>query len=180
MSMSIKGKGFLGSLAVVALLLQGTASAQATFTSTSGKVMTISSYAGDLFVKWNESGLAPGSATSYTIAGTSTAMYACTTTRTLCQASALPGDLLWFAVSASANGTIRQSVAVPVPGAGSCTCSSGSLVLYSASYGGSSAAHDLQICDETNPGVGCATVGGGYFSQTFCKLNSLVNCPPAS
>lgn len=178
--MIIKGKGFLISLAVAVLLLQGAAFAQATFTSTGGRIMTMKSYAGDLFVTWNESGLSPGSATSYTITGTSTAMYACTTTGTMCQASALPGDLLWFAMSASANGTIRQSVAVPVLGPGSCACPSGSLVFYSATYGGSSAAPDLQICDDTNAGVGCAMVGSGYFSHTFCKPNSLRNCPPAS
>lgn len=179
--MSVKSKRFLGILGVVALLLQGTAFAQATFTSTSGKITTISSYAGSLFVKWSEAGLSSGGTTSYTITGSSTAEYACTTGGSpMCPASASSADLLWFATNASANGTIRQSVAVPPASAGSCTCPSGSLVLYQVSYGNSANAPDLQICDDSNPGAACASIGPGYFSQTFCKQNSLRNCPPAS
>ncbi len=171
-------RSFLITLAVAVFLLRGTAFAQATFTSTGGRIMTMDSYTGDLLVKWTESGLLPDSITSYTITGSSTATYACTTIGTTCEKSA-SGDLLDFATSATANGTIRQSVAVPAPSPGDCACFSGSLVLYSVSYGGSSAAPDLQICDDTNPGAGCVMIGAGYFSRTFCKLRSLQNCPPA-
>jgi len=59
--MTIKSKMFLGGFAVIALLLQGTAFAQATFTSSGGRIMTSGAGSiGDLYVKWAESGSAPG------------------------------------------------------------------------------------------------------------------------
>jgi hypothetical protein len=180
--MSITSRACLGALFFV-LFIQRTAFAQATFTSTSARVMTMGSYEGDLFVKWSESGLSPNAATSYTITGTSRAIYACTKggTGTMCPASspASPADLLAITMTSSSSGSLRQSVAVPPPGAGSCTCASGSLVLYQVSYGNNATAPDLQICDETTSSAVCAPVGSGYFSQTFCKASSLQNCPPA-
>ena len=178
--MSITSRAFLAALFFV-LFIQRTAFAQATFTSTSARVMTMGSYEGDLFVKWSESGLNPNAVTSYTVSGTSTAIYACINGGAMCQASspASPTDLLAVTMTSSSSGSLRQSVAVPPPGAGSCTCASGSLVLYQVSYGNNATAPDLQICDETTSSAVCAPVGSGYFSQTFCKASSLQNCPPA-
>jgi hypothetical protein len=180
--MSITSRTFLAALFFV-MFVQRTALAQATFTSTSAKVSTLGWYEGSLFVKWSESGLSPNAAVSYTITGTSRAIYACSKggTGTMCQASssASPADLLAITMTSSSSGSIRQSVAVPPPGAGSCTCASGNLVLYQVSYGNNATAPDLQICDDTTSTAVCASVGSGYFSQTFCKASSLQNCPPA-
>ena len=179
--MSIMRRAFLGALFFV-LFIQRPAFAQATFTSTGAKVMTIGSYSGDLIVKWSESGLGQNVATSYTITGTSTAIYACTNGGAMCQASspASPSDLLAITMISSNSGTLRQSVAVPPASAGSCTCASGNLVLYQVKYGNSAGAPDLQICDDTASSPVCALVGSGYFSQTLCKPNNLQRCPAAS
>jgi hypothetical protein len=178
--MSIISRAFLGALFLV-VVIQKSAFAQATFTSTSARVMTMGSYEGDIFVKWSESGLSPNAVTSYTISGTSTAIYACVNGGAMCQASspASPADLLAVTMTSSSSGSLRQSVAVPPPGAGSCTCASGNLVLYQVKYGNSAGAPDLQICDDTSSSAVCAPVGSGYFSQTFCKPNGLKQCPPA-
>jgi len=178
--MSITSRAFLGALFFV-LFIQRTAFAQATFTSTSARVMTMGSYEGDLFVKWSESGLNPNAVTSYTVSGTSTAIYACINGGAMCQASspASPADLLAVTMTSSSSGSLRQSVAVQPPGAGSCTCASGNMVLYQVKYGKSAGAPDLQICDDTTSSAVCAPVGSGYFSQTFCKPNGLKQCPPA-
>jgi hypothetical protein len=179
--MSIMRRAFLGALFFV-LFIQRPAFAQATFTSTGAKVMTIGSYSGDLIVKWSESGLGQNVASSYTITGTSTAIYACTNGGAMCQASAptSPADLLAITMISSNSGTLRQSVAVPPASAGSCLCASGNLVLYQVSYGNSAAAPDLRICDDTTSSRVCALVGSGYFSQTLCKPNNLQRCPAAS
>jgi hypothetical protein len=179
--MSIMRRAFLGALFFV-LFIQRPAFAQATFTSTGAKVMTIGSYSGDLIVKWSESGLGQNVATSYTITGTSTAIYACTNGGAMCQASSptSPADLLAITMISSNSGTLRQSVAVPPASAGSCTCASGNLVLYQVKYGNSAGAPDLQICDDTTSSPVCALVGSGYFSQTLCKPNNLQRCPAAS
>lgn len=178
--MSIMRRAFLGALFFV-LFIQRPAFAQATFTSTGARVMTMGSYEGDLFVKWSESGLSPNAVTSYTVTGTSTAIYACIDGGAMCQASspASPADLLTVTMTSSSSGSLRQSVAVPPPGTGSCTCASGNLVLYQVKYGNSAGAPDLQICDDTTSSAVCAPVGSGYFSQTFCKPNGLKQCPPA-
>jgi hypothetical protein len=182
--MTTKGTSlFGGALAAIALFMQGTAFAQAHFTSTGGKVLTINSYVGDLYVKWAESGLSGGASTPYTIIGTTSASYACTTGGVMCQSPAqgAPGNLLNLAMAASGSGTVRQSLSLPPPPVdGSCACASGNLVLYQVNYGNSAAAPDLQICDETNPIAPlCAPVGGGFFTHTFCKLSSPQSCPPA-
>jgi hypothetical protein len=56
-----------------------------------------------------------------------------------------PVDLLAITMTASSSRSLRQSVAVPPPSAGSYACASGNLVLYQVSYGNSATPPDLQI-----------------------------------
>lgn len=181
--MTVRNASLLSSaLAAIALFMQGTVFAQAVFTSTSGKVMSINSYVGDLYVKWAESGVSASASTPYTIIGTTSATYACTTGNLMCQSSAQgsPANLLMLTMTASASGTVRQSLALPPPAVSdSCACASGNLLLYQVSYGNSAADPDLKICDETNQPPVCVLVGGGFFTRTFCKADSLQSCPPA-
>jgi hypothetical protein len=167
---------FLGLLSVVALLLCGTASAQ-TITSAKGNIVVTKQVTGELAVSWTESGLVPNEWVSYLINGNVTATYACSTGSAATAMAPVGGPLSEpIALISSSSGTVRKTVGVNVPDAGSlASVCSGSLLLYQVSYTG------MNICDATNNLLPCTTVGSGNFTQTFCNLKkNLGSCPPAS
>jgi hypothetical protein len=166
---------FLSPFSVIALLFCGTASAQ-TITSATGNIVTVKQNAGDLGVYWRESGLVPNEWVSYLINGNASATYACST-NSGATAMAPVNDQVsdGVAVVASSSGTVRKTVGVNVPDAGSlASICSGTLLLYQVSYTG------MTICDVTNNVLPCTTIGSGNFTQTFCNLKkSPGTCPPA-
>jgi hypothetical protein len=169
-------KRFLGLFSVVALLLCGSASAQ-TITSAKGNIVVTKQVTGTLAVNWTESGLAPNEPVSYEINGNVSAIYACSTGSGAPVQNAVGGPSSDpVGLVASSSGSIRKTVGVNVPEAGTLAidCSSGTLVLYQVSYTG------MNICDVTHSNVPCAVIGSGDFSKTFCNLaKSPSRCPVA-
>lgn len=171
----------LAALLAIASLVPGLASAQQ-FTSSSGSILNIGSDAGDLLVRWTETGVVPsGGYVGYQVTGTSQAVYYCTkvTSEPKCSPSrtgVIGQPLISFWLPAVQGGTIRQTAAVDEPDP-DCTCSAneGRLVLYSVTY------QDMQIWDVTkSEKLLSDDIGSGDFTMTFCKKSNLKNCPPPS
>jgi len=166
-------------MVVLTLCSHGAAFAQ-TFVSTSANILNVGFDAGDLLVRWTESGLQRRVMVEYTVTGAETTTYACVTGKTgvaLDPVSEGEGILSGFSLPASSKGTISQTIGIDEsdPSSSDITnCPTGSrIVLWSVRY------TNIEIHDVTNNKT--SPVGGGNFSLTFCNLNrNPQNCPPPS
>jgi hypothetical protein len=166
-------------LVVLTLCSHGTAFAQ-TFVSTSGDIFNYGFDAGDLLVRFTESGVQPSAMVAYTVTGAETATYACVAGKTGVELPPVlegEGILRGFSLTASSKGTINQAVGIDEsdPSASDISnCPRGSrIVLWKVQY------TNIEINDVTN--IVASPVGGGSFSLTFCNLNrNPQNCPPQS
>ncbi len=162
-------------IVVLALLVHGSAFAQ-TFVSTSANIFNTGFDAGDLLVRWTESGLQAGASVNYTVTGTGSTTYACVMgKRAADQLAPIITDVTYgFSLPVSSRGTISQTVDVEESDPFRNACQGmGKTVLYQVDY------TDVHINDVTN-GVS-ALVNGGNFSLTFCDLTkNPKNCPPPS
>lgn len=164
----------LGAIVVLALFVHKSAFAQ-TFDSTSANIFNTGFDAGDLLVRWTESGLQPRTSVNYSVSGTGSTTYACVMgKRSAYTLAPVTSHVDYgFSLTASPNGTVSQTVDIeesdPVE-----TCPRGSkIVLYQVDW------TDVQINDLTN--TVSALVNSGNFSLTFCDLTKNPrNCPPPS
>lgn len=164
----------LGVIALLAVLAPGRALAEARFTSTSGSILNTGPDAGDLIVRFTESGLVPNAPVNYSLTGTNTATYAC-----LIGAHATPmapyttNITFEFTLPATSRGIVSQTVdfeeSTPQE-----TCGAGArIILYRVEY------NNVYINDGTNDVH--EMVSSGHFTFTFCNLNkNPKNCPSPS
>jgi len=165
----------LGAIVVLALFVHKSAFAQ-TFDSTSANIFNTGFDAGDLLVRWTESGLEPSTSVNYTVSGTGITTYACVMgKRKAEQLTPITTAVTYaFSLPVSSRGTISQTVDVEESDPLRNACQGiGKIVLYQVDY------TDIHINDVTNNVA--ALVGGGNFSLTFCDLTkNPKNCPPPS
>jgi hypothetical protein len=163
----MKAAIFSALLLALAGVLPETGFAQ-TFTSTYGDVLEVKNDAGDLIVRWDESGLT--GPVNYSISGTAGAVYACVQSGIECDSA--QSISVSFGPLSPDDGSIRQTAALEEPPPPtSCGCAGGDqLVLYHVEY------RDIEICDDQHGD--CAPVAS--YSTSLCKAGSLQNCPLAS
>lgn len=155
----------------VASLAPGVAMAQEPgpeFTGASVNILHTGFDAGDLLVRWVETGLTPGETVDYEIGATASATYFCLATGE--QACTVGGNISKSFSLRTTKGTIRQTASLDEPDPDStCTCS-GQLVLYEVDY------RNISITD-TNYGNELDLNG---ISSRFCSESRLSKCPPPS
>lgn len=128
--------------------------------------------AGDLLVKWVETGLVVGHqvGVDYTLSASASVTYACLDTQSFCPTQG-PTPLAKDFFLTTNNGTIRQTVSLDEPDPnGDCECPAGDLVLYQVDYS------NITIADNSNQ-VSDQLTG---LSETFCSQKHLSRCPRPS
>ena len=178
---------------------------QPTITNTSGTILNTGAAAGDLQVKWTESGLTAGTYTSldYVIDGSVTSTFACVSgggTVPITCACSYPGNCTSAAASTILPGgcdvqqgnELRGFELVGLSGSKTSVSNtvavdeadSSSMNTDCANAGGSLLLYEVQYnnvtIEDTTSGAPAVSVGSGSFTATFCSQSRLSNCPPVS